>query len=77
MFCVIQILAAAYAYFNLKEAKGLSGEEMKNLYKSQTRVTELKLAVDEVLRFDKKITSVEGTLLRDRTSFSRSSFLRT
>jgi hypothetical protein len=34
MFCVIQLLAAAFAYFNLKEAKGLSGEEMKNLYKS-------------------------------------------
>ena len=50
---------------------------MKNLYKSQTRVAELKLTVDEILRFDKKITSVEGAMLRDRTSFSRGSILRT
>ena len=42
MFCIIQILAAVFAYFNLKEAKGLSGEEMKNLYKSKERVYELK-----------------------------------
>jgi hypothetical protein len=35
MFCAVQILATFYAYFNLKEAKGLSGEEMKNLYKSK------------------------------------------
>jgi len=42
MFCIIQILAAIFAFFNLKEAKGLSGEEMKNLYKSKERINELK-----------------------------------
>ncbi len=76
MFCIIQILAAIFAYFNLKEAKGLSGEEMKNLYKSKERISELKQIVDETLRVENKITSVEGTLLRDRTSFARGSLLR-
>ena len=76
MFCIIQALAAVFAYFNLKEAKGLTGEEMKNLYKSKERVNELKKIVDEALKVDIKITSVPGTLLRDRRSFAQGSLLR-
>lgn len=41
MFFIIQALAAIYSYLYLKESKGLTGEEMKNLYKSKNRVDEL------------------------------------
>ena len=56
MFCIIQILAAVFAYFNLKEAKGLSGEEMKNLYKSKERVNELKEIVRMSIKIDGRLT---------------------
>jgi hypothetical protein len=56
MFCIIQTLAAVFAYFNLKEAKGLSGEEMKNLYKSKERVNELKEIVRMSIKIDGRLT---------------------
>ena len=68
MFCIIQTLAAVFAYFNLKEAKGLTGEEMKNLYKSKARVTELKEIVRMSIRIDGRLTKKEGSLLEDRVS---------
>ena len=39
---IVQAVAAIYAFVYLKESKGLSGEEMKNLYKSKERVKVLK-----------------------------------
>ena len=41
-FTIVQVGAALYAMVYLKESKGLTGEEMKNLYKSKERVNELK-----------------------------------
>ena len=41
-FTIVQAVAAIYAFAYLKESKGLSGEEMKNLYKSKERVKVLK-----------------------------------
>ena len=75
MFCIIQILAAVFAYFNLKEAKGLSGEEMKNLYKSKERVNELKDIVRMSIKIDGRLTKKEGALLEDRITFHRQSII--
>ena len=75
MFCIIQTLAAVFAYFNLKEAKGLSGEEMKNLYKSKERVNELKEIVRMSIKIDGRLTKKEGALLEDRITFHRQSII--
>jgi len=75
MFCIIQTLAAVFAYFNLKEAKGLSGEEMKNLYKSKERVNELKEIVRMSIKIDGRLTIKEGALLEDRITFHRQSII--
>ena len=41
-FTIVQAVAAIYTFRYLKESKGLSGEDMKNLYKSKERVKVLK-----------------------------------
>jgi hypothetical protein len=56
VFTIIQAGAAMYAMRYLKESKGLSGEEMKNLYKSKARVGELKEIVRMSIKIDGRLT---------------------
>ena len=70
-FTIVQALAAIYAMIYLKESKGLSGEEMKNLYKSKKRVIELKEIVRESIRIGGGLTKKEGSLLEDRVTLHK------
>ena len=60
-FTIVQAVAAIYAFVYLKESKGLSGEEMKNLYKSKERVKVLKEIVRQSVKFGGRLTAKEGS----------------
>ena len=60
-FTIVQAVAAIYAFAYLKESKGLSGEEMKNLYKSKERVKVLKEIVRQSVKFGGRLTVKEGS----------------
>ena len=60
-FTIVQAVAAIYAFVYLKESKGLSGEEMKNLYKSKERVKVLKEIVRQSVKFGGRLTVKEGS----------------
>ncbi len=60
-FAIVQAVAAIYAFVYLKESKGLSGEEMKNLYKSKERVKVLKEIVRQSVKFGGRLTVKEGS----------------
>ena len=60
-FSIVQAVAAIYAFVYLKESKGLSGEEMKNLYKSKERVKVLKEIVRQSVKFGGRLTVKEGS----------------
>ena len=60
-FTIVQAVAAIYAFVYLKESKGLSGEEMKNLYKSKERVKVLKEIVRQSVIVGGRLTVKEGS----------------